>query len=260
MKKITGADNNNALDLQQVKDQIIASRNEIDIIKLCSKIAKDLGISFFSYFLFSASNFHDQKYRILSDCNTRWTHRYKEKSYLLFDPAIRKCLQSLTPIFWNTQELNNKTMSDKAKTIIKEKHEYGLRAGIMVPVFDSKGISGVFELGLDEDLFTDQSLRYLEQIAPYASYLGCFIHQSIIKLLRPEMVGHSETLTRREIDCLTWVADGMTASEIGSKLYISENTVKFHSKNIIKKLEARNTAQALSIAIIRGLIKPVFQK
>lgn len=60
-------------------------------------------------------------------------------------------------------------------------------------------------------------------------------------------------LTDRERDVLRLVADGATNREIGARLFISENTVSFHMKNILAKLHLKNRAQAAVFAIRAGL-------
>lgn len=62
-----------------------------------------------------------------------------------------------------------------------------------------------------------------------------------------------DELTNREREVLRLVADGATNREIGSQLYISENTVSFHMKNILAKLHLKNRAQAAAFAIRAGL-------
>ena len=60
-------------------------------------------------------------------------------------------------------------------------------------------------------------------------------------------------LTDREREVLRLVAAGATNREIGTTLFISENTVSFHVKNILAKLHLRNRAQAAAFAIRAGL-------
>jgi len=62
-------------------------------------------------------------------------------------------------------------------------------------------------------------------------------------------------LTAREIEVLAHLPGGNRNSEIGVKLFISEDTVKRHMKNIMEKLNARDRTQAMTIAIRRGIIK-----
>jgi len=66
-------------------------------------------------------------------------------------------------------------------------------------------------------------------------------------------VGPEDELTDRERDVLRLVAEGATNREIASTLYVSENTVSFHMKNILAKLHVKNRAQAAVFAIRAGL-------
>jgi len=54
-----------------------------------------------------------------------------------------------------------------------------------------------------------------------------------------------DKLTKREHVVLTLLAKGMTRDEIANKLYISSETVKMHTKNLYKKLKAKNKIDAL---------------
>jgi DNA-binding NarL/FixJ family response regulator len=61
-------------------------------------------------------------------------------------------------------------------------------------------------------------------------------------------------ITRRESSVLKLLADGLTNIEIAEKLFISPLTVDSHRKNLIVKLQARNTASLIKIASDRGLV------
>lgn len=61
-------------------------------------------------------------------------------------------------------------------------------------------------------------------------------------------------LSQREQEILSLMAHGKTSEQISTELYISVNTVDTHRKNILAKLEAHNIAEAVRIAIKRGLI------
>jgi DNA-binding NarL/FixJ family response regulator len=63
-----------------------------------------------------------------------------------------------------------------------------------------------------------------------------------------------EALTSREIEVLRQIAEGNRNRDIGEKLFITEETVKVHIKNIMGKLGASDRTQAVAIAIRRGII------
>ncbi len=59
-------------------------------------------------------------------------------------------------------------------------------------------------------------------------------------------------LTDREQEVLEHVAHGAINKEIAAALYISENTVNYHMKNILSKLHLRNRAQVVAWALEHG--------
>jgi DNA-binding NarL/FixJ family response regulator len=64
----------------------------------------------------------------------------------------------------------------------------------------------------------------------------------------------SQRLTDRESEVLRLVTDGQRNREIATELGISENTVKFHLKNIVEKLHAQNRAELAARAVREGLV------
>jgi NarL family two-component system response regulator LiaR len=61
-------------------------------------------------------------------------------------------------------------------------------------------------------------------------------------------------ITRREIEILELIAQGMSTREIAGKLYVSENTVKTHSSRVFDKLGAKRRTQAVQIGREFGLL------
>ncbi len=53
-----------------------------------------------------------------------------------------------------------------------------------------------------------------------------------------------QSLTKREMEILKLVAEGLTNEEIGKKIFISEKTVKTHLTNIFDKLKVNNRFKA----------------
>ena len=70
----------------------------------------------------------------------------------------------------------------------------------------------------------------------------------------------SVTLTIREKEVLTLVAQGLSSKEAGDKLFISKRTVDFHLASIYDKLQVNNRVQAFRTAVRLGYIpfEPTF--
>ncbi len=63
-------------------------------------------------------------------------------------------------------------------------------------------------------------------------------------------------LTSRELEVLRQVARGITNKEVAEQLYISENTVKNHVRNILEKLHLHSRMEAVMYAVRMGLLDP----
>jgi DNA-binding NarL/FixJ family response regulator len=74
---------------------------------------------------------------------------------------------------------------------------------------------------------------------------------------RPTEIKHPhDALSTREIELLGLVAAGHSNKAVAEQLSISENTVKYHMKNILQKLGAKNRTEAVTQAIRAGLLAP----
>ena len=67
----------------------------------------------------------------------------------------------------------------------------------------------------------------------------------------------STTLTARELEVLRLVARGMSNRDIAKELFISENTVKNHIRNILEKLQMKSRMEAAMYAVRSKLIDDI---
>lgn len=63
------------------------------------------------------------------------------------------------------------------------------------------------------------------------------------------------SLTARELEVLTLLAEGVTPDELAARLFISTRTVGTHIQNIFRKLGVRTRAQAVAVAFREGLVE-----
>jgi DNA-binding NarL/FixJ family response regulator len=73
--------------------------------------------------------------------------------------------------------------------------------------------------------------------------------------VRESIKEHNQPLlTRREIEVLKLIAEGLTNQEIADKLFVSASTVDSHRKNLISKLQVKNTAALVRTALENKII------
>jgi DNA-binding NarL/FixJ family response regulator len=79
------------------------------------------------------------------------------------------------------------------------------------------------------------------------------------RMSQPDMAAHVEisenVLSDREIEILQFVAHGLSNKAISDALTLSENTIKYHLKNILQKLNVQNRTEAVMYAVRNKLIE-----
>ena len=74
-------------------------------------------------------------------------------------------------------------------------------------------------------------------------------------LPRPTAESELSLLTERELEILRLAASGSPNSRIAARLWITEQTVKFHLSNVYRKLGVANRTEASHIAYVHGLLE-----
>jgi DNA-binding NarL/FixJ family response regulator len=73
----------------------------------------------------------------------------------------------------------------------------------------------------------------------------------------PAAASDPETLTAREREVLELMVEGVTSNrKLAKRLGLSENTVKFHVRNILDKLRLHNRAEVVGYALRHGIVEP----
>jgi two-component system, NarL family, nitrate/nitrite response regulator NarL len=97
---------------------------------------------------------------------------------------------------------------------------------------------------------TEEIIEAVKEIMAGNKYLGAGIKE-ILKGKRTRD-NRGPVLTTREKEVLQYVVKGLTNQEIADTLFISLQTAISHRKNILIKMEARNTAELVRLAIEQG--------
>ncbi len=67
-------------------------------------------------------------------------------------------------------------------------------------------------------------------------------------------------LTPREAEVLTLLGSGYSSRQVANQLFVSENTIEYHRKQILRRLGARNNVHAVTIALQKGIIQSFIDK
>ncbi len=113
-----------------------------------------------------------------------------------------------------------------------------------------------------KDLEADRFFSLLEGVAQGEPALTPSLARKLLdEFARPKPAAREEydpdALTEREQEVLELMVDGITSNRrLASELGVSENTVKFHVRNILDKLHLHNRAQVVAYALKHRLVEP----
>lgn len=117
------------------------------------------------------------------------------------------------------------------------------------------------DIGVDGYLLKDTDFYELKKAIMGVLQGESYIQPSLIPTLNSRLIARDadkekiDLLTKRELEVLIEVANGMFNKEIATSLNISERTVKNHISNIFKKIDVADRTQAAVFAIRNDIIK-----
>ncbi|MCI9540467.1 MAG: response regulator transcription factor [Lachnospiraceae bacterium] len=118
------------------------------------------------------------------------------------------------------------------------------------------------DIGCNGYVLKDSNIGLLKKaiMSIYREEVDVFIQPDLIPMYNMGLINREENsqtldgLTKREIEVLKLITEGLFNKEIAYKLNISERTVKNHVSNIFKKINASDRTQAAVFAIRNGLV------
>ena len=119
-------------------------------------------------------------------------------------------------------------------------HSIEIYGGLIAALFAGLGIWLGLKLTKNKEVLVVKEVPVPAAVAPFA------VNQERVKDLG---------ITKRELEILELIAQGLSNREIADKLFVSENTVKTHSSRLFDKLSARRRTQAVQIGKAMGLIR-----
>jgi len=141
----------------------------------------------------------------------------------------------------------------------------GVRVVVLTASTDDEDLFEALQAGaqgyLLKDLEADSFMKLLEGALEGQPALTPELSRKILQAFskrRQESVQEDpDALTERELDVLRLMVEGITSNrQLARRLDVTENTVKFHVRNILDKLHLHNRAQAVSVALRRKMVEP----
>lgn len=168
---------------------------------------------------------------------------------ILSNPILKHCLGSMTPVVWSSH-LDVELPIDNGKYAVEGKHRFVLSDGISICVNGHNGGKAVFSFAIRNGSILDRDVRAISYIL---HIIPSYVYERMCSLYGKRKQNPPD-LSKREVECMSWLIQGKTSWEISRILTISERTVEFHISNIVEKLGCTNRQHAIAKAIIQGVL------
>src|SRR4051812_29511520 len=158
-------------------------------------------------------------------------------------------------------DINMPVLNGLEATKLIKKDKPHIKVIVVSMQCDASVVNKMLKAGADafinKDTGTEELLKAIEKVRKGEKYIspeiatGLFTHLTDRDVNTPLSDKH---LTGRETEIIRCIADGLTNNEIAAKLFISNVTVETHRKNILAKLQIKNTALLVKYAIEHKLL------
>ena len=177
----------------------------------------------------------------------RWVTEYFQNNYMEIDPLLKLDYRRVNVIDW--LDIQNE---HRIQQMFQKFQEFGLGSnGLTITGHICKSHYGAMALTFEKsDTIWPEFKK--ENLDFFRFLTGQLCDRYIVLFQLNEL--NNFRLTRREIQCLYWVALGKTDNQIAELMKIGKWTVVSHVKSAKNKLDTPNRASAVAVALSEGLI------
>jgi LuxR family quorum sensing-dependent transcriptional regulator len=182
------------------------------------------------------------------DWPAEWDEFYHRNDFFNDDLMVLEARRRNMPYLWSEIAAQSK-LTDRQRQLHEAARAFGWREALAVPVHGPRGLQGLVTLATFDEIKPDASARALLQVMSIAVHERCRASSSF---------GTSEpapvALSKRELECLQWVAAGKTDWEIAQLLGIKPVTAHYHIERVKQKYGVKSRVEAVAAAVLSGLI------
>lgn len=151
---------------------------------------------------------------------------------------------------------------DGIETAKKIKEEYPDVKVLILSMYNNEEfIKNLIQTGVSGYILKNRGkeelIKAVNHVAMGGEYFGEAVTQTIMSSLKKPKKDLTEQmqLTRREVEVLKLIAEGLSSPQIGEKLFIEPSTVDTHRRNLIDKTGVPNSKALIRYAIQNGYLE-----
>ena len=176
-----------------------------------------------------------------------WLLEYQKNDYVRHDMMPAMARLSGAPFTW-VELLRDRVQTQKQIEFHARVREIGVIDGYAVPIHQPGGDVGLC-VSVATHVIDDPEERLALHIASLYVHRRCLALGGLI-----DSSSVKSAISPRELECLRWVLDGKSDTDIGGILGISHTTVHFHIERVKKKLGVRTRTQAAAMVMTLGYL------
>jgi LuxR family transcriptional regulator, quorum-sensing system regulator BjaR1 len=255
------------MDLDEAIGWIEACHGVDELKQTLQTISEHYGFASFN-FLDTGSSHLDAPF-FIGTLKPDFLNGYIENKLVHVDPCVARARRTNTPFSWGDVPVpqNRGIRKSGAQKTMEFAYDHGFQEGFIVPFHFSDAIGRV-NSSLIVFFWSDpaQRFQFLVSKKKYEMHLiMIYWAQRAVDVIGEQYRSGApfgnrdaptvgQVLTDRERDVLSWAARGKSALDTADILDLSEDTVKTHIRNALKKLDANNKTHGVTKAIYLGLI------
>lgn len=199
---------------------------------------------------------------IVSNYPDEWVKLYRENNFHRIDPVIFTAYRRASPFLWDE---NIALIADlKFNKIFQLSRKYNILSGYTFVLHDHANNLVLLSLIIDGDI--NNCEKHMRSELNNLQMLLIEINEQMHKLSEVVISGGTQrrnqpkngVFTERENEVMYWISKGKSYADIASIIDISLSTVKFHVKNVVKKLGVNNARQAIALSVELSLITTIY--
>lgn len=224
------------------------------VIEELDKIIRACEFEYYGLLRYPRQGIDPRGISLASHWPEKWLQVYTAKKYVLIDPTVRYLAHAQRPFRWRESmaAFRKDAHQRRMEQMMVDAFDHGLEDGYVFPIHGRTGILGSLGLGGRVIELSPVEISLFEAVARKAFWRLLDLKKES-QVLETVLLTEAQ-LTRREMEILRYLAEGMTSMEISKLLKISNHTVDWYMNGLQDKLKAKNRQQAVALAFRHGLI------
>ena len=180
---------------------------------------------------------------VLTNYPLEWGMYHSAQEYHKIDPVLDTCKNTIIPFTWSN-ETWRAMLSLKKMHILSEAAEFELGEGHTIPIHSAEGYPASCSVVFKPGEVAPKSLMAIQVMSVY-------LYETALRM-RKSPLPETKSLTERQKQCLEYIAQGKSDWSISKILGISESTVHYHVKSILRHYGVATRTQAIVRSLLVG--------